>query len=144
MMGDFSKRVYRIVACIPPGKVASYGTVARLMGSPRSARYVGFALKREPAPELNLGELPYHRVVFKDGSLCNDFIFGGPGVQRERLQDEGVAFADNNHVDMAACEWDGCGYSAINEEAENGTQPLAHQPLAPPPDFNWSAELGEL
>ena len=40
-MGDFSNRVFRVIAQIPRGKVAGYGTVARLMGSPRSARYVG-------------------------------------------------------------------------------------------------------
>lgn len=110
-MGDFSEKVYAVVAQIPSGKVASYGTVARLIGSPRSARYVGFALRNNPAPGSGFEHIPCHRVVFKDGSLCEGFIFGGPEVQYELLQGEGVTFADNNHVDMEACEWSGAGFS---------------------------------
>ena len=131
-MGDFSNRVFRVIAQIPRGKVAGYGTVARLMGSPRSARYVGYALKHEPDPALGLPPLPYHRVIFKDGHLPADYLFGGPGVQKEMLEAEGVIFADNDHVDMAACEWDGRNFD-----------PTADLPTAPPADFDWAAELGE-
>ena len=131
-MGDFSERVYRVVASIPRGKVASYGTVARLMGSARSARYVGFALRNNPSPGSGLENIPCHRVVFKDGRLCDGFIFGGPEVQRDLLQEEGVIFADNDHIDMSACEWDGCAYN-----------PEESRPTAPPDDFDWAAELGE-
>ena len=110
-MGDFSEKVYAVVAQIPVGKVASYGTVARLIGSPRSARYVGFALRNNPAPGSGFEHIPCHRVVFKDGSLCEGFIFGGPEVQYKLLQGEGVTFVDNNRVDMEACEWSGAGFS---------------------------------
>ncbi|MHA6403659.1 MGMT family protein, partial [Escherichia coli] len=41
---SFSQRVYAVVCQIPRGKVATYGQIARLIGSPRSARYVGYAL----------------------------------------------------------------------------------------------------
>ncbi len=109
-MGMFFQRVYHVVAQIPSGKVASYGTVARLMGAPRSSRSVGFALHNNPSPGSGYEDIPCHRVVFKDGSLCEGFAFGGPNVQRTLLQDEGVLFRDNEHIDMARCEWDGCGY----------------------------------
>ena len=145
-MGDFSERVYHVVASIPAGKVASYGTVARLMGSPRSARYVGFALRNNPSPGSGLENIPCHRVLFKDGSLCEGFIFGGPGAQRELLEAEGVTFADNNHVDMAACEWDGSGFveNASSSETEGGAAGKdTSVPTAPPADFDWQAELGE-
>ena len=46
-MGDFSNRVFEVVRRIPRGKVASYGQVGRLIGAPRSARYVGYALPCE-------------------------------------------------------------------------------------------------
>ena len=145
-MGDFSERVYCVVASIPAGKVASYGTVARLMGSPRSARYVGFALRNNPSPGSGLENIPCHRVLFKDGSLCEGFIFGGPGVQRELLEAEGVTFADNNHVDMTACEWDGSGFveNASSSKTECGAEGKGTDtPTAPPADFDWQAELGE-
>ena len=57
-MGDFSERVFRVIAQIPAGKVAGYGTVGRLTASPRSARYVGYAPKPEPDPALALPPLP--------------------------------------------------------------------------------------
>jgi methylated-DNA-protein-cysteine methyltransferase-like protein len=94
--------VYRVVRLIPRGKVASYGQVARLSGHPRAARFVGFALHANPDPAT----IPCHRVVFKDGSICTGYAFGGPAVQRERLLAEGVAFADETHVNMAACQWE--------------------------------------
>lgn len=42
-MGAFSDRVFAVVKQIPRGKVATYGQIARIIGAPRSARYVGYA-----------------------------------------------------------------------------------------------------
>ncbi len=128
-MGDFSEKVFSVVASIPRGRVMSYGGVARAIGSPRSARYVGFALRNNPAPgsDLLAGDIPCHRVVFADGRLCEGFVFGGPEVQRRMLEEEGVTFADENHIDMRTCEWAG-------PEPER---------LGPPADFDWKQELGE-
>ena len=102
-MNDFSKRVYAAVQKIPKGKVASYGTIAFLAGKPRAARGVGFALHRNPDPV----NTPCHRVVFKNGSVCTGYVFGGPEVQRRRLEEEGVKFLPNGNVDMEACAWFG-------------------------------------
>lgn len=85
---SFSQRVYDVVCQIPKGKVATYGQVAALIGSPRSARYVGFALHSNPLP----GVVPCHRVVFKNGACAPGFAFGGPDVQRKLLESEGVRF----------------------------------------------------
>ena len=74
----FFERVYDMVEQIPEGMVATYGQIARLVGEPRKARYVGFALHSNPRP----GEVPCHRVVFADGSICEGFAFGGPEAQR--------------------------------------------------------------
>lgn len=71
-------------------------------------------------------------MVFKDGGLCKGFAFGGPEVQREMLEAEGVAFADDAHVDMGACLWDG-----RMDDADDPTLPMA-----PPEDFDWERELG--
>ncbi len=133
MMGDFSNRVFEVVRRIPHGKVASYGQVGRLIGAPRSARYVGYALHANPDPGAEVNNIPCHRVVFKDGGLCKGFAFGGPDVQREMLEAEGVTFADDEHVDMDACQWDGHA-----EDGDGGTVPTA-----PPADFDWERELGD-
>ncbi len=132
-MGDFSERVYRAVRQVPHGKVASYGQIARLVGAPRSARYVGYALRANPHPGNGAESVPCHRIVFKDGGLCKGYAFGGPGVQREMLKEEGVTFADAEHVDMHACQWDG-----------QPDLPEQDLPLSPPPDFDWKRELGEI
>ncbi|OUN88485.1 MULTISPECIES: MGMT family protein [Enorma] len=97
----FFARVYDVVEQIPAGMVATYGQVAALAGRPRAARYVGYALHANPRP----GEIPCHRVVFADGALAPGFAFGGPGEQRRLLEDEGVAFRDEGHVDLRACRW---------------------------------------
>lgn len=133
-MGAFSDAVYEVVRRIPLGSVATYGQVARLMGRPQSARYVGFALRNNPAPltgpsrssgahakrETNatasahaaMNPVPCHRVLFKDGSLVPGFAFGGPDEQRRLLEAEGVPFLLDGRVNLAACQWDGCSDAA--------------------------------
>ena len=41
----FFERVYEAVRAIPRGRVVTYGQVARLVGVPRGARAVGWALR---------------------------------------------------------------------------------------------------
>lgn len=97
----FFERVYDVVQQIPEGMVATYGQVAKLVGEPRKARYVGYALHGNPKP----GVIPCHRVVFADGRICDGFAFGGKEAQRAMLEGEDVIFADDDHVDLTACRW---------------------------------------
>ena len=128
-MGEFSDKVFEVVRQVPYGKVTTYGQVAALMGRPQSGRYVGFALRNNPTPVADGGDIPCHRVLFKDGSLCKGFAFGGPDVQREMLEAEGVTFLDDTHVDLEEHLWDGRG--------------AGNAPDGPPEDFDWEAELGD-
>ena len=59
----FFNRVYDMVRQVPCGMVATYGQIAKLVGEPRRARYVGYALHVNPEP----GDIPCHRIVFADG-----------------------------------------------------------------------------
>ena len=94
----FFDRVYEVVARIPYGRVVSYGQIARMLGSPRGARTVGWALSACP------DELPWQRVVRADGSIAG----GGFGeLRRAMLLEEDIPFLLDGRVDMAACEWDG-------------------------------------
>ncbi|MCL2033993.1 MAG: methylated-DNA--[protein]-cysteine S-methyltransferase [Oscillospiraceae bacterium] len=93
----FFQRVYEIARQIPAGKVMSYGQIASLMGSPRSARTVGYAMRA--APE----DIPAHRVVHKSGGLCPEEDFGAK--QKERLTNEGVGFLADGRVDMKNFMW---------------------------------------
>lgn len=97
----FFERVYAMVEQIPTGQVATYGQIARLLGAPRNARFVGFALHVNPRP----GIVPCHRVIFADGRLADGFAFGGPLAQRTLLEKEGVTFTEDGRVDLASCRW---------------------------------------
>jgi methylated-DNA-protein-cysteine methyltransferase-like protein len=85
----FFERVYEAVRAIPRGRVATYGQVARLVGVPRGARAVGWALRAlDPRRERGV---PWHRVVGAGGRI-SPRAGGGPVLQRRRLQREGVGF----------------------------------------------------
>ena len=96
---EFRKRVYEITARIPRGKVSCYGQIAFLAGHPRAARIVGALMHTAPS------ELPCHRVLYKDGSLCPGEVFGGPARQREMLEAEGIAFLPDGRADMKKYLW---------------------------------------
>lgn len=107
MPSQLTQRIYEIAARIPKGCVASYGQVALMAGNPRASRAVGFAMHNNPDPGVYGGKIPCHRVVFRDGSLCRGFAFGGEDVQRRLLEDEGVGFLDDGRVDLGRFSWDG-------------------------------------
>ncbi len=102
-MDGFFERSYELVRQIPVGRVASYGQIARMMGEPRKARFVGFAMHASPGMS---GDVPCHRVVFADGRLAPGYAFGGAGAQRELLEEEGVGFLDDGRVDMDRFSWE--------------------------------------
>ena len=89
--------ILSVVEEIPPGRVASYGQIAGLIGRPRNARLVGRVLH---TAEL-YGEYPCHRVVNAAGRLAPGFP-----EQEERLRAEGVVLSENGRVDMARYRWE--------------------------------------
>ena len=100
----FQRRVYDVVSAIPPGRVATYGGVARAVGC-RCCRAVGQALRRNPfAPQV-----PCHRVI------AGDFTLGGfnghrdgaePVRKRRRLAKEGVRFDAAGRLDDPRRIWE--------------------------------------
>ena len=100
-MNEFYSNVYKLVAEIPEGKIATYGQIAALLGSPLSARMVGRAMYNAPDDP----DLPCHRVVYKTGALLTGCTFGSEGFQRAVLEKEGVVFKDNGCIDMEKCLW---------------------------------------
>jgi methylated-DNA-[protein]-cysteine S-methyltransferase len=88
----WDRDVLRVVAGIPFGSTASYGEIARRVGSPRAARAVGGAVGRNPIGLL----IPCHRVIAADGTIGG---YGGDAwgsredrleIKRALLQREGV------------------------------------------------------
>ena len=99
----FFDQVYHLVARIPPGKVATYGQIAYLLGRHRAARLVGKAMSQ--TPEFLDIPVSTHRVVNRNGQMAPGSIFGGAARQRELLSAEGVVFRPDGCIDMAACKW---------------------------------------
>jgi AraC family transcriptional regulator, regulatory protein of adaptative response / methylated-DNA-[protein]-cysteine methyltransferase len=62
---DFQLKVWEALLCIPDGKVAAYGDVARLAQTPTAVRAVGSAIGSNPVAYL----IPCHRVIQKAGGL---------------------------------------------------------------------------
>lgn len=97
----FADHVFRIVRAIPSGRVTTYGDIARALGDPRAARQVGWAIAGSPAGI----DLPFHRVVNRDGYLSGGWAFGHPEIMKQRLVAEGVQFVDEYTVDMKRHGW---------------------------------------
>lgn len=95
---DFKQRVYEVVSQIPRGKVMSYGQIAAMCGSPRAARIVG------GVAHFGDPDLPWQRVVMKDGSLATGYP-GGTAGHAEALRDEAVEVSDELKVNMAKHLW---------------------------------------
>ena len=97
---SFTEKIYELCKSIPKGKVATYGQLARLAGSPRAARAVGMIMKTNP----NAPHTPCHRVVAADGSLHG--YSGGDGLptKKKLLLAEGVTFT-NDKVALNVSQW---------------------------------------
>jgi len=95
----FREKVYKLAQKIPRGKVATYGQLAKMAGSPRAARAVGMSMKCN----TDTTKVPCHRVVASNGSLTG-YAFGGISAKKRILLKEGVSFI-NNRVDLKKSSW---------------------------------------
>jgi len=89
-----------MVCSIPPGCVASYGQIGRLVGLPRGARLVGRVLATLPEGS----DVPWHRVVSAAGRISLPAGSEGYRRQRDRLIEEGVA-VQRGRISMARFGW---------------------------------------
>jgi len=85
----WSSQVWAAVALIPHGRVCAYVDVATFLGHPLRARQVGNALGALEA--VNVGDVPWQRVVNARGFLSIRGQFLGKDAQRALLLAEGVA-----------------------------------------------------
>ena len=101
-MRRFDRAVYRLVVAIPRGRVTTYGQVAALLGAPRAARGVGFALKRLPRGSA----VPWHRVINARGGISLRANVASMLSQRILLEREGVRFS-RDRVPLDRYRWNG-------------------------------------
>ncbi|PAT02705.1 DNA methyltransferase [Candidatus Izimaplasma bacterium ZiA1] len=83
-MQEFTEVVIKIIRSIPKGKVMTYGQIASIAGSPRSARQVSRILHSMSSKY----DLPWQRVINSKGTISLDGQSGH--IQKEMLLNEGL------------------------------------------------------
>jgi methylated-DNA-protein-cysteine methyltransferase-like protein len=99
-MSTIYERVYSIVRQIPEGRVATYGQIARLLGTPHWARQVGYALAA-----LRDDQIPWHRVVNAKGGISPRGKSGYEELQRVMLENEGIVFDEKGFIPLKQFQW---------------------------------------
>ena len=103
MRSLYFEQDYQVVRRIPPGKVATYGQVARILGKPRGARTVGWALHSMPEGS----DVPWQRVINARGIITLDANGPGGAIQRALLEAEGIVFDEQGRISLEVYGWDG-------------------------------------
>ncbi len=95
-MKDFSKRVIKIALSIPPGRVLTYGLIAKYAGGGnQAARSVNSIL--EKAYMNGEKDIPFHRIVFSNGKVFSDSSFD---ARRNRLyKAEGITINESGKIE---------------------------------------------
>jgi methylated-DNA-protein-cysteine methyltransferase related protein len=99
-MTDAAAAILAVVARVPRGRVATYGTVATIAGWPRRARLVGRVLSELPPGS----RIPWHRVLAAGGRSA--FAQGSDARERQfaRLRREGVDVS-KRRIDLRRYGW---------------------------------------
>ena len=99
---NFFNDVYDVVRLIPPGRVTTYGAIAKYLGAARSSRMVGWAMNASHTQP----DIPAHRVVNRQGMLTGKMMFSYPMQMQELLEAEGVRVVDDRVVEFGAVFWE--------------------------------------
>lgn len=97
------QRIYSVVRQIPPGKVATYGQISRILGT-CSAQMIGFALAALPK-RPNDQDVPWQRVINAQGHISPHGFGYGSALQHQLLEEEGVIFNLDGSIDLNRWGW---------------------------------------
>jgi len=96
------ERIYNMVRQIPPGKVATYGQIAKIVDR-CTAHMVGYAMAALP-PNT---DVPWQRVINYKGEISRRSRGDGGLRQRKLLEAEGLQFDERGRVDLKKIRWAG-------------------------------------
>ena len=99
---NFFNDVYDVVRLIPPGRVTTYGAIAKYLGDARSSRMVGWAMNASHTQP----DIPAHRVVNRHGMLTGKMMFAYPMQMQELLESEGVRVVNDKVVEFERVLWE--------------------------------------
>ncbi len=97
---NFYEAVYRVVRKVPKGRVMTYGQIAAILGAPRAARAVGYAMRACP------DEIPWQRVINSKGQISARSQVERPILQKMLLVSEGVHFDATGTCDLERLRWE--------------------------------------
>jgi len=109
----FFDKVYRLVCLVPPGKVATYGQIATLLGHPRAARTVGWALHSLSDEQARV--VPWQRVIGVGGRITTSCQTHSAQLQRQLLEEEGIEFDCRGDIEMERFRWEGPDLAELRE-----------------------------
>ena len=105
---NFYEQVYAVVRRIPRGKVTSYGRVAKMLGRPRAARAVGYALNAlKDKKQSDFEKVPWQRVINSQGRISIVNREFGAQEQAALLREEGVVVSQDLRINLDVYLWEG-------------------------------------
>lgn len=113
------ERIYGLVRRIPPGRVATYGQIAAMVGG-CTARMVGYAMAALPFDT----DVPWQRVINRQGQVSPRSSGHGSAFQREILEAEGITFDPNHRTDFDQFGWNGPDWEWLERHGFNPIPPL--------------------
>ncbi|MHA1647145.1 MAG: MGMT family protein [Promethearchaeota archaeon] len=99
-MNEFTKKIIDLLHQIPPGKVVTYGILAKMAGSPRAARQVSWIL-HSSSQKYNL---PWHRVISSQGKLSMKDL-ADCEEQANLLENEGIEVLPGFKINLMRYLW---------------------------------------
>lgn len=99
---DFFHQVYEVVKLIPSGRITSYGSIAKYLGTKSGARMVGWAMNAAHV----LPEVPAHRVVNRNGLLTGKMHFMNEMEMEKLLIAEGISIEKDQVLHFKKIFWD--------------------------------------
>jgi methylated-DNA-protein-cysteine methyltransferase related protein len=99
-INSFTFKAKRLIKQVPRGKVATYGQVAALAGSPLGARQVVRVLHSSSRKD----NLPWHRIINGTGRISLP-PGGGYEEQKALLLQEGISFDSTDRIDLDLFQW---------------------------------------
>ena len=99
---NFFEKVYAVAKLIPFGRVTSYGAIAKYLGTPKSARMVGWAMNSAHGKP----DIPAHRVVNRIGLLSGKNNFASPTLMEDLLKSEGLTIIEDQILNFKSHFWD--------------------------------------
>lgn len=100
---SFFQDVWDVVRQIPVGRVTTYGTIAKYLGTGSSARMVGWAMNNSFVVNP---PVPAHRVVNRNGMLSGKMHFTPPELMQQLLEKEGMIINEDRIINFTQHFWD--------------------------------------